>query len=367
MVAESNIEPLSPMETHSHPTPNTAAFTGVFATGTHRQADPGSHSAFPTHSTPTSGTTFAADPGHSASNIKPLGPGPMPVETHSHSTPSSAFATVTGTQADCPRELNKHELLIAPNEHSIVDDALLRCTPYIVDTKYKVLICTCCQHSVNPDRARDHLHKYHPHCKVQKNFAMSVRTKFPGLVCESIQPLEVIKPVFGLAIPIEPYTICARCRRGYANISSWRCHACGNAGANLAGRPDHFSSLVQTFFRGTHVCYFPIQPPVSTPVNEQGNDFDLFKSCFEDLPISPNKIEEPDDYRELNQFLLKEGWIDHVKGNSQTELSFLTAPPRDGEIFKPIALDVVTLMRNLQIAIGTAGYHVRRLLGKRPT
>lgn len=267
---------------------------------------------------------------------------------------------------ELPRLLNKHELLIAPNEHSIVDNALLRCTPYIVNTKYKVLICTCCRYSVNPDRALDHLRKYHPHCKVQTNFAMSVRTKFPGLVCESIQPLEVPEPIFGLAIPVEPYTICARCSRGYANITSWRCHACGNAGANLAGQPDHFSSLVQTFFRGPQVCYFPVRHPVSISVNEQGNDFDLFKSCFQDLPVS-EKIDEPDDYRELNQFLSKEGWINHVTGYSSSELSSLTAPPKDGEIFKPIAPDVVALMHNVQIAIGTAGYHVRRLLGKRPT
>jgi hypothetical protein len=31
---------------------------------------------------------------------------------------------------ELPKLLNEHELLIAPNEHSIVDDALLRCTPY---------------------------------------------------------------------------------------------------------------------------------------------------------------------------------------------------------------------------------------------
>lgn len=279
------------------------------------------------------------------------------------------------TSAECstvsrelPTSLNKYELLIALDKHSIADDALLRCTPYIVNTKYKVLICTCCRYSVNPERILDHLRKYHPHCKAQleTNFATLFHAKFPGLVCESIQPPEVLEPIFGLAIPIELYTICARCSRGYSNITSWRCHACGNAGVDLAGQPDHFSSLVQTFFRGPQVCYFPVHHPASTSINKQGDDFDLFKSCFQDLPVS-EKIDEPDDYRELNQFLLKEGWINHVKGYSLSELSFLPAPPKDCEIFKPIASDVVALMRNIQIAIGAAGYHVRRLLGKRPT
>ena len=302
--------------------------------------------------TPTA--VYRTDHGHSSTMENP------------DSEKTSESAERLTASRELPKLLNKYELLIAPNEHSIVDDALLKCTPYIVNTKYQVLICTSCQHSVNPDRSMDHIRKYHPHCKVQKNFAMLVCRKFPELVRESIQPLEVPEPVFGLAIPIEPYTVCARCHRGYVNITSWRSHACGNASVNLAGQPEYFFSLVQTFFRGPQICYFPIQHPVPISADKQSNDFDLFKSCFQDLPVS-EEIEEPDDYRELNQFLLKEGWINHVKGHSPSALSILTAPPKVDEIFKPIASDVVALMCNVQVAIGTAGYHVRRLLGKRPT
>lgn len=366
-----DIEPPSPMETnctedseivqsHTNSSRETHPLMASTAPAVPQTLSENSDVANLTHPTPAGFDAAIAQPavywtdrGHSSTMEKP------------DSEETSESAERPTVSKELPKLLNKHELLIAPNKQSIVDDDLLRCTPYIVNTKYKVLICTCCRYSVNPDRAMDHLRKYHPHCKVQTKFTTLVRTKFPGLVCESIQPLDIPEPVFGLAIPIEPYTICARCSRGYANITSWRCHACGNAGANLAGQPDHFSSLVQTFFRGPQVCYFPVQHPASISANERGDDFDLFKSCFQDLPVS--EIDEPDDYRELNQFLLKEGWINHVKGHSPTELSFLTAPPKDGEIFKPIASDVVALMHNIQIAIGTAGYHVRRLLGKRPT
>jgi hypothetical protein len=378
MVPEpSNVEPPSPMMETPSPKPTNSSHSSTAA-----PAVPHSQSEASPSSASTSSALRLALPQSQPLSEKSPGPvfEPPPLadvvnrtdrrhsstmeKPDSEKTPASAERP-TAVSRELPKLLNKHELLIAPNEHSIVEDALLRCTPYIVNTKYKVLICTCCRYSFNPDRALDHLRKYHPQCKVQAEFAILVRTKFPGLVCESIQPLEVPEPVFGLAIPIEPYTICARCRRGYANIASWRCHACGNAGANLAGQPDHFSSLVQTFFRGPQVCYFPVQNPASN-LNKQDNDFDLFKSCFQDLPVS-EEIDEPDDYRELNQFLLKEGWISHIKGHSPSELSILTAPPKDGEIFKPIASDVVALMRNIQIAIGRAGYHVRRLLGKRPT
>lgn len=266
--------------------------------------------------------------------------------------------------------LNKYELLIAPNEHSIVDNALLKCTPYIINIKYMVLICADCMHAVNPDRASEHLHKNHPHCKVQKKLSTLIRSQFPALVCEAIRPLDIVEPIFGLAIPMEEYTICARCRRGYANISTWERHVCRNADDDLKGQPEHFSSFVQTFFLGPRICYFPVQLPsrVSESVEGQDDDFELFKSGFQDLVVSNSEeVEEPDDYRQLNQFLFKEGWIDHLKGHSQPELSFLTTPPKEGEVLKPLARDTISLMLNIQNTIGTAGYHVRRLLGKRPT
>ena len=102
------------------------------------------------------------------------------------------------------------------------------------------------------------------------------------------------------------------------------------------------------------------------PDEAASDDFGLFKQGFQDLP-SEDIIDEPEDYRELNQFLAKEGWINHVSGNSRSELLLLTAPPKEEEILKPIvARDITAVMFNIQAAIGMAGYQVRRLLGKRP-
>ena len=232
-----------------------------------------------------------------------------------------------------------------------------------------VLICTdsTCLRCVNPDRASEHLHKHHSHCKVRTDFAQQVATKFPGLVNEAIHPLEAIEPVFGLAIPVEKYTVCACCRRGYLNVSTWQRHSCRKPDVDLEGRPGYFPSFVQSFFRGPNVCYFPINLHVSVSDEGRDDDFDLFKSGFQDLPLSEDIIEEPENYRELNQFLAKEGWINHVSGNPRSELSLLTAPPNEEETLKPlIARDVIAVMLNIQVAIGRAGYHVRRLLGKRP-
>ena len=265
------------------------------------------------------------------------------------------------------RSLNEYETRVFPDEHSILDDALLRCTPYIVNTKYMVLICTECRRCVIPDRASEHLRQNHSYCKVGTGFCQQLRAKYSDLLAEEIHPPDVIEPVFGLAIPNENYTICTRCRRGYLNVASWQRHNCRNAGADLAGRSERFFSLVQTFFSGKRICFFPVKPPASVSEEAHSNDFDLFKSSLEKLMASDNEVDEPKDYRELNQFLFKEGWIEHVSGYRPSELSLLTAPPKDDEILKPLARHVIALMSNIQVAIGMAGYYVRRLLGKRPT
>jgi hypothetical protein len=265
------------------------------------------------------------------------------------------------------KSLNEHESRVFPDEHSILDDPLLICTPYIVNTKYMVLICTECRRCTVPARASRHLGQNHSDCKVGIGFCDQLNAKFPNLVAEVVHPSGIIEPVFGLAIPNENYTICARCNRGYVNVASWRHHNCRNAGADLSGRSDHFSSLVQTFFHGNKVCFVPVHLPSSAPEQVHRDDFELFKSNLKELMVSDHDVDEPKDYRELNQFLMKEGWIKHVSGYRPSELSCLTAPPKEDEILNSLARHVVALMSNIQVAIGMAGYYVRRLLGKRPT
>jgi len=277
--------------------------------------------------------------------------------TSKHSTASIATSN----------PLNKYESRVFPDEYSILDDALLKCTPYIVNTKYKVLVCTECRRCVIPNRASEHLHIHHSHCKVGTGFCERLCVRFPELVAEVVHPQEVIEAIFGLAIPDKKYIICRRCRRGYLNIESWRHHKCRNADADLAGLSEHFSSLVQTFFHGPRMCYFPVRLPVSASDEVHRNDFDLFKSSFKELALSEDEIHEPEDYREVNQFLLKEGWIKHISGCSPSELSLLTVPPKEDDILKPVARNVIALMSNIQSAIGMAGYFVRRLLGRQPT
>jgi hypothetical protein len=99
-----------------------------------------------------------------------------------------------------------------------------------------------------------------------------------------------------------------------------------------------------------------------------GDDFKLFMSGFEELDMSEDEIDEPANYREIKQFLVKEGWMKHIDGFSPSEILLLTSPPKkDDVLLKPVARNVDSLMSNIQVTIGMAGYQVRRLLGRRPS
>jgi hypothetical protein len=262
---------------------------------------------------------------------------------------------------------NVYECLIHPDEHSVTDDSLLLRTPYIINTEHMVLICTDCKHAVTPDSAPTHAAKFHRPCKIPKDFVNKLSDKYPGLVSEKIHPTDVIRPVFGLAVPVEKYTVCARCRQGYLNVESWRRHDCKKTDVDLHGQPFHFLSLVQTFFRGPRLCYFPIKTPTGDTNEATVNDFTLFEAQFRQVDASEDEVTEPENYRELNQFLSKEGWISHISGCLKSDLTNLTSLPPHDDYLVPLVHQVFLLMSNIQSVIGNAGFHVRRLLGRRPS
>jgi hypothetical protein len=259
---------------------------------------------------------------------------------------------------------NEYETLIPQDERSVVNDPLLLRTPYIVNTKYMALICMECGHAVDPDKASTHARQLHQGCKLPESFVVELKRRYSGLRAEKIHPGGIVPAVFGLAVPPKPFEVCSRCLRGYSNHSSFRKHVCENAQKDLQGEPPSFSSLVQTFFREPRICYFPIETPKAKEIDD---DFAIFRSQFPNIDIVEDEIANPTDYRELDQFLCKEGWISHVAGYSRSGLLELTCSPRQDEILATISHEVYLLMSKIQSIIGCAGFHVRRLLGRRPS
>jgi len=258
---------------------------------------------------------------------------------------------------------NKFEIKIHAGPDSVTDDPLLLLTPYVVNTKYQALICMDCKHGVEPDNALSHIRTSHSHCRPSRTLVAELKKDYPGLRAEKIVPTDP-DPVFGLAIPLEDYIVCTSCRHGYLNVASWRAHACKNGSKDQSS---YFKSLVQTFFRGNKLHFFPITMPPSS-IDEATDDFQAFQA--QNPSAHAGSDEEPlqnASYRELNQFLRKEGWLDHVSGYQVSELCELVAIPARNDDLSPVAHEVFGLMSNIQSVVSKAGFHVRRLLGRRPS
>jgi hypothetical protein len=80
--------------------------------------------------------------------------------------------------------LNKYEALILLGEDSITNNNILLCTSYIVNVKYKALICTHCKCAVILESTLQHVRKHHPQCRIPKDFAIQLKSKYPALATE---------------------------------------------------------------------------------------------------------------------------------------------------------------------------------------
>ena len=134
-------------------------------------------------------------------------------------------------------------------------------------------------------------------------------------------------------------------------MESWHHHSCKKKDAELGNQSPHFLSLVQTFFHGPSLCYFPIKTPMLEMSSHSPNDFDLFKSQYSKIDASGDEVVESEEYHELNQFLSKEGWILHVAKCSKSEISDLTCLLQCDDYLAPITWEVFYLMLNIQSII----------------
>jgi hypothetical protein len=260
---------------------------------------------------------------------------------------------------------NELERLISVDEFSVIDDPLLRRTPYIVNTQYNALLCIDCKHAVSPKSAASHIRKEHSYCNIPRDFGTRLLSSYPSLAATSIHPGHTCNPVFGLAIPLEKFVVCSRCQRGYADVASWRKHICKGDQSDPIGPHPHFLSHVQTFFLGNKLCYFPILTP--GPSTTISNDFTLFQSQFSDVDVAIDGVVECTSYRQMHQFLEREGWVLHLAGCTISKLVALVSLPSSKDPLGFIAPNLRTLLSNVQAIVASSIFHVRRLLGRRPS
>jgi hypothetical protein len=195
-----------------------------------------------------------------------------------------------------------------------------------------------------------------------KGFESELQKQFPELVSSTVFPGKKISALFGIAIPEKRFVICDYCLRGYTDTASFYAHKCRSPAPDLIMKYSY--SLVQTVFKGPQACWFPIYDPTSDAVSR--DDLHLFKASFRDIEES-RVTYEVENYRELDQFLAKEGWIAHVAHLPREELCDLVALPPKKDPLLAIQGELFNLMAKIQVAIQEAGFYVRRLLGQRPS
>lgn len=259
----------------------------------------------------------------------------------------------------------------------------LRSTPYVVNTKYRALICIQCLHAVEPQSAVSHISKHHPQCVLLPNAIQEVRNAVSELKSSSIHPGEAIPAVYGLEIH-HGYIVCACCLHGYKNERTLRSHVCVGApnpttlssgslhpsSSCLSGPPvKFFNSSVQTFFIGKYCVYFPvtIPEPGETGREPTSSHYDLWMQRNKPISDGSQQPSLTEDHRQLQMFLRKQGWLDHVHGLKAEELSALVQAPGPDDNLPHLEHLVYQLMDRLQSAIGSSGFLLQRLIGKRPS
>ena len=253
--------------------------------------------------------------------------------------------------------------VVTPDHNYVIPD-FLRCTPYVVNTKFYVLICLECQYAVAPQSSASHLRSHHRQCPLPPDFQNQLQQCYPGLKAEPIHPGKNIRPVFGLRI-LEDYLVCTGCLHGYRNKPSLQNHRCnvGHDGPHIS-----FTSHVQTFFAGLHLCYFPIiTPDENDATTDASSDYNLYKRQHRTEPSLSPEDSLPEDHRQLLQFLRKEGWLSHVGGFPPQELAALIQDPEPDGSLKHIEHRIYEVMEKVQDSISAAGYLLQRSIGKRPS
>ncbi|KAF9490700.1 hypothetical protein BDN71DRAFT_1511034 [Pleurotus eryngii] len=252
---------------------------------------------------------------------------------------------------------NVFEALVRPSNDSVLDDPLLKTTPFIVNTSFCILICTHCQCTVNPKKAGTHIAKNHKACKPPSRFTEQLLDRYPNLKSNGVDILQSIKAIFGLAIPTNQFIVCSRCYHGYSNVKGWQSHACKKPSIKHGDQLNYFALLVQTFFHSPKHLYFVIHTPQPTSV-QPPNAFSIFRSQTVSLGEPNKKVSIAVDYRQQNQFLVKEGWIEHINGLSASNLYSISTPPAEDTHSRLLYSTTYQLMLSIQDQISNAGFHV---------
>jgi hypothetical protein len=124
----------------------------------------------------------------------------------------------------------------------------------------------------------------------------------------------------------------------------------------------YFESDVQSFDTETRAHLFSVR--FSLTNHPPPNAWSMYLSKIRSRPRPEETISVPDNYRVIDHFLQKEGWLAHVEGFNPIDLKALTMLARDEPFLPNLVGHCEAYLHHHQATL--TSYYVRRLISTRP-
>ena len=233
--------------------------------------------------------------------------------------------------------------------------------------------CGC---SIDHRKIRAHFLSEHKNVKlprdVDANFSIMFAKERINLIYPPRPPPHPIPPIYGLRKPIPSYRICNNCKRGFkgrdvdnpsAPVSrAFDTHVCVPGTPNPPSRT-YFESHVQAFESSSRSPFFPVLS--LTPIVRTRDAWTAYQVLMQSRPSTNQTVSVPDNYRVVEQFLRKEGWIEHVHGLEPAQLKTLIHLTRDDPLLPNLVDHCEAYLHHHQTNLKS--YYARRLISTRPS
>ena len=251
-------------------------------------------------------------------------------------------------------------------------DSTLHTHGLIINTTHHTLICTECGCTIDHNKVRAHFTCEHKAVKLPRDFdtifAAHLAQHYPHLVYPPLPPKDPVPAVYGLRLPLPLYRICRNCRRGFKGrdpsnptappSKAFDKHVCVSSQPNPHNRT-YIESHVQSFKSSVRSPYFAVLLPSTAP--QLPNPWASYSSMIKTRPSPTQTLSTPENYRIIDQFLHKEGWLSHVDGLDPVKLRTLIALNPD---FPNLVKHCEAFLRHHQDSL--TSYYARRLISTRP-
>jgi hypothetical protein len=122
-------------------------------------------------------------------------------------------------------------------------------------------------------------------------------------------------------------------------------------------------TCAQRFINNTSSPWFPVHDPTLIP-SPRRDPWTLYEAQQREQVQTTTTITLSEDFRILQQFLLKHQWIEQIKGRRHDDLMPLVAYSTRDETYGTLHKDIHAFLAQAQASLD--GYYIRRLVSIRP-